>query len=77
MTRADDGALIELRSDGLHHGPAPVMAQLAGAEAVARDACFFRTGVRFCTGAPQWLHLNKMLALAVGQRAAAQVTLDF
>ena len=77
VIRADDGALIEVRSDGLRHGPAAVMAHLARGEAVPRDAYFFRTVVRFCTGAPQWLHLNKVLALAVGQREAARVTLDF
>ena len=77
VIRADDGALIEVRSDGLRHGPAPVMAQLARAEAVPPDAYFFRTVLRFCTGAPQWQHLNKVLALAVGQREAARVRLDF
>ena len=77
VIRADDGALIEVRSEGLRHGPAAVMAQLARGEAVARDAYYFRTVVRFTTGAPQWLHLNKLLALAVGQREAALVKLDF
>ena len=77
VIRAHDGALIEVRSDGLRHGPAPVMAQLARAEAVPPDAYFFRTVLRFCTGAPQWQHLNKVLALAVGQREAARVRLDF
>ena len=38
VIRADDGGLIEVRSDGLRHGPAPVMARLARGEAVARDA---------------------------------------
>ena len=77
VIRAHGGALIEVRSDGLRHGPAPVMAQLARAEAVPHDACFFRTVLRFCTGAPQWQHLNKVLALAVGQREASLARLDF
>ena len=62
---------------GLRHGPAEVMQRLARGEPVRPDEYFFRTVVRFCTGAPQWLHLNKVLALAVGQREAARVTLDF
>ena len=53
------------------------MARLARGEAVARDEYFFRTLVRFTTGAPQWAHLNKVMALAVGQREAALVVLDF
>ena len=77
VIRSDDGALIEVQSDGLRHGQPEVMARLARGEAVARDEYFFRTVVRFTTGAPAWLHLNRTLALAVGQRDAAAVRLDF
>ena len=77
VIRADDGGLIEVQSDGMRHGPADVMARLARGEPVAADEYFFRTVVRFTTGAPQWLHLNKVLALAVGQREARLVILDF
>jgi len=77
VIRADDGALIEVRSEGLRHGPAEVMARLARGDQVGRDEYYFRTAVRFTTGAPQWLHLNKLLAIAVGQREAALVKLDF
>lgn len=77
VIHSDDGALIEVQSEGLRHGPPEVMARLARGEAVARGEYFFRTVVRFTTGAPQWLHLNKTLALAVGQREARLVVLDF
>jgi hypothetical protein len=77
VIRADDGALIEVRSDGVRHGPAPVMARLARGEVVGRDEYYFRTAVRFTTGAPQWAHLNGVLAIAVGQREASVVKLDF
>lgn len=77
VIRTDDGALVEVRSEGLRHGPAAVMAQLARGEAVPPEAYFFRTLVRFTTGAPAWLHLNKVLAVAVGQREARAVLLDF
>ena len=76
VIRADDGALIEVQSDGLRHGSADVMARLARGEEVDGDEYYFRTIVRFTTGAPQWLPLNKVLALAVGQRKAACVHLD-
>ncbi len=66
VIRTDDGALIEVQSDGLRHGPADVLARLARGDLVPRDEYFFRTVVRFTTGAPAWLHLNKVLALAVG-----------
>jgi hypothetical protein len=43
---------------------------------VARDEYFFRTLVRFTTGAPLWAHLNKVMAIACGQREASWVRLD-
>lgn len=77
VIRADDGGLIEVRSDGLRHGPAEVMQRLARGEEVDPGEYFFRTLVRFTTGAPAWLHLNRVMALAVGRREARQVILDF
>lgn len=77
VIRADDGGLIEVRSEGLRHGPPEVMARLARGEAVLPAEYYFRTVVRFTTGAPQWGHLNKLLAIAVGQREASRVKLDF
>ncbi|MDE2613859.1 MAG: DUF3237 domain-containing protein [Burkholderiales bacterium] len=76
VIRTHDGALVEVRSDGLRHGPDAVMARLARGEQVPRDAYFFRTLMRFTTGAPAWAHLNKVMAIAVGQREARVVLLD-
>jgi Protein of unknown function (DUF3237) len=75
VVRTDDGALVEIRSTGLRHGPPAVMARLAAGEAVAPDEYFFRTIVRFATGAPTWAHLNRTIALAVGEREARRVRL--
>jgi len=74
--RCDDGAIILMKGLGMRHGPPEVMARLARGEAVARDEYFFRTLVRFTTGAPQWAHLNKVMAIACGQREASWVRLD-
>ena len=71
-----DGALIEVQSDGMRHGPAEVMARLARGEPVASGEYFFRTLMRFTTGHPSWLHLNKVMALAAGQRERQRVLLD-
>ena len=76
VLRAHDGALVEVHSAGLRHGPPEVMARLARGEAVDPAAYFFRTCVRFTTGAPQWAHLNRVMALAVGAREARRVLLD-
>ena len=77
VIRTDDGALVEVQSNGLRHGPPEVMARLARGEAVATHEYFFRTLVRFTTGHPDWQHLNKVMAIAVGQREARLVVLDF
>jgi len=76
VIRSGDGALIEVQSDGMRHGPPQVMARLARGEAVGRDEYFFRTLMRFQTGAPAWVHLNKVMAIAVGQREKGLVVLD-
>ena len=76
VIRTDDGALIEVQSDGMRHGAPEVMARLARGDAVARDEYFFRTLMRFQTGAPAWVHMNKVMAIAVGQRQARLVILD-
>jgi hypothetical protein len=76
VIQTPDGALVEVHSDGLRHGPPAAMERLARGEAVGRDEYFFRTLMRFTSGAPAWLHLNKVMALAVGQREARTVLLD-
>lgn len=74
--RLADGAVVEVRSVGLRHGAPEVMVALARGEAVPASAYYFRTAVRFTTGAPAWMHLNRLLALAVGAREKRRVLLD-
>ncbi|HQC99637.1 MAG TPA: DUF3237 family protein, partial [Aquabacterium sp.] len=77
VIRADDGGLIEVKSDGVRHGLPEVMARLARGENVPPAEYYFRTAVRFTTGAPAWLHLNKLIAISVGRREASVVKLNF
>jgi Protein of unknown function (DUF3237) len=77
VIRTPDGALIEVQSDGMRHGPPEVLAALARGESPPPSSYYFRTRVLFTTGAPAWLHLNKVMALACGQRQARRVLLDF
>jgi hypothetical protein len=76
VIETDDGALVEVQSTGLRHGPPEVLARLAAGEVVDPSEYFFRTLVRFATGHQDWLHLNKVMAIARGQRQARQVLLD-
>lgn len=72
-----DGGHVEVQSNGLRHGPPEVMARLARGEPVGPDEYFFRTALRFATGAPAWAHLNKVMAIATGRREARRVVLEF
>jgi Protein of unknown function (DUF3237) len=77
VIRCADGGLVEVQSDGMRHGPPEVLAALARGESPPPSSYFFRTRVLFTTGAPAWLHLNRVMALASGQRLAQRVLLDF
>jgi hypothetical protein len=68
--QTDDGALIYLASFGLRHGPPDVLAALARGEAVPPTAYYFRTAPRFETGAAKYEWLNRVVAIAAGERRA-------
>jgi hypothetical protein len=67
----DDGALVHLRSFGLRHGPPDVIAALSRGETVDPSAYYFRTTPRFETGHPKYAFLNRLIAVASGDRRAA------
>jgi hypothetical protein len=64
----DDGALIHMTSWGLRHGPADVIAALARGESVDPSSYYFRTLPRFETGHPKYEFMNRLLAVASGDR---------
>lgn len=64
----DDGALIHMTSFGLRHGPPEVIAALGRGETVDPTRYYFRTAPRFETSAPRYAFLNRLLALASGDR---------
>ncbi len=72
----DAGARIMVASDGLRHGPPAVMEQLARGEVVDPALYYFRTVIRFETADPKLDWLNRILALARGQREANAVLLE-
>lgn len=66
--QTDDGALIHMSSFGLRHGPQDVIAALGRGETVDPAHYYFRTAPRFETSAPQYGFLNRLLAIATGDR---------
>lgn len=72
----DAGACILVSSDGLRHGPPEVMARLARGENIDPALYYFRTAMRFETADPAVDWMNRILAIAHGQREARAVKLD-
>ncbi len=74
--RTHDGALIEVKSDGVRSGPPEVLAALGRGEAVDASRYYFRTAMRFHTAAAQHARFNGLLAVAKGERRASVVRLE-
>ena len=64
----DDGALVSMRSFGLRHGAPEVIAAVARGEAVDPATYYFRTTPRFETAHPAYAFLNRLVAVASGDR---------
>jgi hypothetical protein len=67
------GAVVQVLSQGYRHGPPEVMAKLARGEDVDPASYFFRTTMRFETGASELAWLNKTIAVATAERKARRV----
>ncbi len=68
MLRAEDGQLIGIHYTGLRAGPPDVLARLAAGDTVDPALYYMRTAIRFETGPGPHEWLNRVLAVAVGQR---------
>jgi Protein of unknown function (DUF3237) len=73
---ADGGAHILVNSQGLRHGPPEVLERLARGDKVDPALYYFRTVMRFETGDAGLGWLNRILALARGERRARSVRLE-
>jgi len=65
-----DGALISMKSFGLRHGPPEVISAIARGESVDPSLYYFRTTPRFETAHPTYAFLNRIIAVATGDRRA-------
>jgi len=63
-----DGALISMRSFGLRHGPPDVIAAIGRGEPVEPATYYFRTTPRFQTAQSTYGFLNRLVAVATGDR---------
>lgn len=71
VLQTDDGALIYMHYPGLGHGPPEVMARVNSGQAVTPEQYYFRIAPMFETSSADYEWLNKIIAVGVGERAAA------
>jgi hypothetical protein len=76
VIESDSGARVLVRSDGLRHGPSEVLAAIAKGEKVDPSSYYFRTVMRFEAADPSLDWLNRIIAIARGERERLAVKLD-
>ena len=72
----DDGAVIEVVSQGIRHAPAEVAARIAAGEAVPPSEYYMRTAIRLESGHPDYNWVNRTLFLATGGKVGPTVRLS-
>lgn len=74
--KTSEGQLIEVVSNGVRAAAPDVLARLDAGETVSSDDYYFRTFMRFTTGAKGLERLNAMLCVSKGARAPKGVRLE-
>jgi hypothetical protein len=74
--RGPHDAVVEIQSRGVRAAPAAVQQRLQAGEALDPQQYYFRTAMRFHTGAPRFSFLNMLLAISRGDRRASSVRLE-
>ena len=72
----DDGALIEVISQGMRHMAPEVAARAAAGEDVPFSDYYMRSFIRLESGHPDYAWVNRALFLATGGKAGAVVSLS-
>lgn len=73
--QTEDGAVIEVRSQGIRHAPAGVAARMAAGEAVPPSEYYMRTAIRLSTGHPAYEWVNRAIFVASGGKVGSTVSL--
>ncbi|WP_298282699.1 DUF3237 domain-containing protein [Novosphingobium sp.] len=72
----EDGAVIEVISQGVRHASLDVNARIAGGEEVDPAEYYMRTSIRLETGHPSYDWVNRALFLATGGKVGSTVRLS-
>ena len=76
VLQTDRGDVLDVRSRGVRHGSAQVLARLSRGEDVEASEYTFRTSTRIETAAPDLDWLNKGIFVGVGGRTAGAVVYE-
>lgn len=71
-----DEGRVEIDSRGLRAGSEAILARLAEGEMIDPALYYFRSAIRFYTAAPAYDRLNRILAVAYGERRPDGVRLS-
>lgn len=74
--QTDDGAVIEVLSQGVRQASPEVAARIASGEAVPPSEYYMRTAIRLHTGHPAYAWVNRALFIASGGKVGATVSLS-
>ncbi|WP_198377581.1 DUF3237 domain-containing protein [Neoroseomonas rubea] len=74
--KAESGGIVYMHYTGIRTGSPEVLARLNSGQAVDPSEYYFRTAVRFETGAAELAWMNKIIAVGVGQRPPSGPTYD-
>jgi len=66
----DDGAIVYIENIGIRFGPRDALDRIARGETVDPALYYFRTTPRFETAHPTYAFLNRIIAVATGDRRA-------
>ncbi|MCW1403436.1 DUF3237 domain-containing protein [Novosphingobium sp. MW5] len=73
--QTEDGAVIEVLSQGIRHAPAEVAARMAKGEAVPPSEYYMRSAIRLSTGHSAYDWVNRAIFVATGGKVGSTVSL--
>jgi hypothetical protein len=76
LLETDDGAIIEVKSEGVRSASAEVLARIERGEIVSPRSYYFRTAIRLATASARLARYNDLLGISRGERRASSVLIS-
>jgi hypothetical protein len=76
LLETEEAERIEVDSRGIRHATEETLARISRGEHVEPTQYYFRTAMRFNTGAPRLAYLTRLLAVARGERMRDSVRMS-